>query len=994
MSIRPASASQTRAGQVLMAYLQPLASLRFTVVLLALSMVLIFAGTTVQSELSIWDVQKRYFHTWFTFIEWRLFFPLWEWGNKNIPGAIPFPGGYTLISLLLINLIAAHALRFKLSFKRSGILLIHSGLILLLVGELITSVYQVEGQMVLDVGGSSNFTSDIRQVELAVIDPSPADHDQVTVIPGARLMHKGTIQHPSLPFAIHVEEFYPNSDVVGPMQPGAAQARRPTAGVGRQIGIVPRPKATGTQAQQVDQPSAFVTLISNDGQNLGTYLVSTLTLLPQFPQIHEPQPVRVGDRQYWIQLRFKREYRPYTIHLKKFTHDRYTGTDIPKNFASLVRLVDERNNVDREVLIWMNHPLRYAGETFYQASFKPGDQTSILLVVRNPGWLLPYISCTMVGVGMLVHFGMHLMQFLGRVRNAAPGGQKNRHPSARGKDRPTWIPAAIVSGICILYLLSLVRSPAQPPGSFDLNLFGRLPVSFDGRTMPLDSLARNSLRIVSGRDTLSTEQGKRPAINWLLDVFARPDRAVEYKVFRIDHPDIKSLLGLSDDEKRFSIGQITPKLDKLQEQFTLASGVERNRRDAYQRQIVELAEHIILFNRLRALDSLLLSPPLVSDQWRSFGEAIRAVRHDNLRDPGSESIQAMLEAYHNGMPEQFNAVANAYWDLIRQRMPTQAQKLGVEVLFNRASPFTSGMALYVVVFLLAMGSWLKWHGPLARAALWTLVVALVFHTLGLIARIYLQGRPPVTNLYSSAIFIAWAAVAFCVALEVLYRNAVPSAAAAVVAFPSLLIAHYLAGDGDTMRMLQAVLDTNFWLATHVVVITLGYTAAFLAATLAAVYIVGGVFTRALHADARNTLTRMVYGVVCFAMLFSFVGTILGGIWADQSWGRFWGWDPKENGAILIVLWIAIILHARWGGLVRQRGLMCLSVVAGIVTSWSWFGTNMLGVGLHSYGFMDSAVTWLALYVFSQIAIILVGNLPINIWRSYSSEMATAQAPAT
>ena len=149
---------------------------------------------------------------------------------------------------------------------------------------------------------------------------------------------------------------------------------------------------------------------------------------------------------------------------------------------------------------------------------------------------------------------------------------------------------------------------------------------------------------------------------------------------------------------------------------------------------------------------------------------------------------------------------------------------------------------------------------------------------------------------------------------------------------TLIIAHHLAGSGDTMEMIQAVLDTNFWLATHVVAITLGYAATFLAGMLAIVYVVRGVFTRSLKKQTADSLARMIYGIVCFATLFSFVGTILGGIWADQSWGRFWGWDPKENGAVLIVLWCAITLHARWGGIIRERGLMLLAIFGNIVTA--------------------------------------------------------------
>jgi len=187
-------------------------------------------------------------------------------------------------------------------------------------------------------------------------------------------------------------------------------------------------------------------------------------------------------------------------------------------------------------------------------------------------------------------------------------------------------------------------------------------------------------------------------------------------------------------------------------------------------------------------------------------------------------------------------------------------------------------------------------------------------------------------------------------------------------------------DGDTLEMLRAVLDTNVWLATHVVTVTLGYSATFLAGFLGIIYILRGLFTKSFDETTAKSLGRMMYGVVCFATLFSFVGTILGGIWADQAWGRFWGWDPKENGALLIVIWNAIILHARWGGYAREQGIAVLTVFGNIVTSLSWFGVNMLGVGLHSYGFVDQAFGPLLAFIVSQLAIGALGMLPEKYWR--------------
>jgi ABC-type transport system involved in cytochrome c biogenesis permease subunit len=292
--------------------------------------------------------------------------------------------------------------------------------------------------------------------------------------------------------------------------------------------------------------------------------------------------------------------------------------------------------------------------------------------------------------------------------------------------------------------------------------------------------------------------------------------------------------------------------------------------------------------------------------------------------------------------------------------------------------------------LLTFGSWPNVSESLRRSAFYLIGLAFVVHTFALIYRMVLEGRPPVTNLYSSAIFIGWGACVLGLILERIYKVGLGSAMAGLAGFVTLLIAHNLALGGDTMEMLQAVLDTNFWLATHVVVVTLGYAATFAAGGLAMAYVVLGIFTPVLASrlnqlDLGKALAKMVYAIVCFATLFSFTGTVLGGIWADQSWGRFWGWDPKENGALLIVIWNALILHARWGGLVKDRGLMNLAIFGNVITAWSWFGTNMLGIGLHSYGFMDAAFKWLMLFNGSQVALIVLGSLPLPMWKSFQSK---------
>jgi ABC-type transport system involved in cytochrome c biogenesis permease subunit len=297
----------------------------------------------------------------------------------------------------------------------------------------------------------------------------------------------------------------------------------------------------------------------------------------------------------------------------------------------------------------------------------------------------------------------------------------------------------------------------------------------------------------------------------------------------------------------------------------------------------------------------------------------------------------------------------------------------------------------VAAVILGCIFWINLSEPVRRTGFALLVVAFLIHTIGLGFRMYLEGRPPVTNLYSSAIFIGWGAAALGLVLERIFKGGIGLVASGLIGFSTLIIAHHLALSGDTMEMLRAVLDTNLWLATHVVVITLGYASMFVAGLLAAIYIVRGFFTRGLSTETARGLARMVYGIVCFATLTSFAGTILGGIWADQSWGRFWGWDPKENGALLIVLWNAMILHARWGGVIKERGLMAMAVFGNIVTSFSWFGVNMLGVGLHAYGFMDKALFWLIAFDVSQAVLIAAALTPARFWASFNRATPSPQS---
>jgi ABC-type transport system involved in cytochrome c biogenesis permease subunit len=607
-----------------------------------------------------------------------------------------------------------------------------------------------------------------------------------------------------------------------------------------------------------------------------------------------------------------------------------------------------------------------------------------------------------------------------------------------------WIPLILVCALAG-WALSGIHQP--PETGFQTREFGKLPVLMDGRFQPFDSVARNSLLQIRTKQTVPLDKGQTmSATAWLLEVLMKPEQADDRKIFRIDNGEVLALLKLPESQKFYSFSQLRPQADEIQKQADRIGPIESAKRTVFETQLMKLFDEMNLYQRLEisikppgsddfaaelaayqksiapgaaavqardagktfdqdAFNNLIgfmgnyetvarfalpavippTDPGAPRDDWQNIGTNLMATARTGEISLPAQAYAAMVTGYRSDSPADFNQAVAGYRLWLGDRFTPQLNKAGKEFFFNSFEPFYKALVIYVLALLLALCSWFisGMSELLRRSAFYLIGLAWVIHTFGLIFRMYLEGRPPVTNLYSSAIFIGWGAVILGMVLEKIYRDGIGCVVAAFAGFVTQIIAHNLAMSGDTMEMMRAVLDTNFWLATHVVVVTLGYASTFVAGFLAIIYILRGVFTNTLSPETAKSLARMVYGIVCFATLFSFVGTVLGGIWADQSWGRFWGWDPKENGALLIVLWNATILHARWGGLVRERGLMNLAVVGNIVTSWSWFGVNMLGIGLHSYGFTDAAFRWLMLFVVSQLALIGLGLLPSKMWKSFS-----------
>jgi len=367
-------------------------SLKLTVVCLVLGMVLVFIGTLAQVEMGLYQAQAEIFRSFIIF-----------WGPKGASWKIPvFPGGYLIGGVLLINLVSAHYRRFGFRRDKAGIIITHFGLILLLLGQLATDLLSRESNLHFRLNEVKNYSEADRAWELALIDVTDPQDNRVVAIPDSVLASEPGVSNPALPFSLKVKEYLPNSSLSDTAQPGYQKAAV-TAGFGPQIWYRAEPKATKMDARDV--PNALIEFLSPAGQSLGTWLFSG--------NLH-PQTFVVSNRTFEASLRLGRYYQPFSLQLLKFEHDVYPGTDIPKNFASRVRMHNPENAETREVKIRMNEPLRYGGLTFYQASFDADDQGSVLQVVRNPGWITPYVGCLLVGGGLVVQFLMHLIPFLQR----------------------------------------------------------------------------------------------------------------------------------------------------------------------------------------------------------------------------------------------------------------------------------------------------------------------------------------------------------------------------------------------------------------------------------------------------------------------------------------------------------------------------------------------------------------------------------------------------
>ena len=1028
------------------------ASLKLTVALLSLSMILILLGTLEQVHWGVWHVQKEYFSSWFCL------YPL----NSSAPLRIPLPAGFLLGLLLVINLICAHFQKFqdKKGYKHWGIKMIHIGLLLLLIGGFVTAAYQDESAMVIPEKEQRNFTEAFRSFELVIIEHTANGTDKVVSIP-EELLNKSELNLPNTAFTVKVLKYYPNSVLRAKSQFPQGEVASVTQGIGARTALAYRPLPESYDDNNPNNPLAIVEITSRK-VSLGSWILNA-----QLGESFPAQTFAHEGRNYEITLRKLRNYLPFSISLNQFTHEKYPGTDIPKRFVSDVIVTGETGKFP--YTISMNQPMRHGGMTFYQSSFgatAEGKNISVLQVVRNPGWLIPYLSVGLMSLGLLWHFCLSLGQFLSR-RTAA-------------------------TTLSILALGFFPLNAESAENKWDTRELGNLPVQSGGRVIPIETLASSSLlqmrarREIALTDVEAIAFGKKPstwtaeesaliakelpdldavaktalearcinlkgksitALDWFIEVSFRGHVAKFLPTFRVDHPVVLKMMGRDPEKTKFvSWNDVIKNSENLTKAAEKSRTLAQANREAEDRALIQLenaarqyANLAMAFipgdlpaeispqqeyqtwlgslNRAAAQISeqksnngiapkfdkelqdnlkflveryqnfsreggIRIVPPLptnVNQEWDNLGSALLSVITErNLHRPALATDGTVTRyanfctAWREGRDDDCALEVRA---LYAAQTGPWTVRTDAETIFSRLQAFYWMLIAYFILILFVLWAWVAEKKQIYFNWAFAVLISLfVCHTIALGFRMWLHERPPVTNLYSSGIFVAWGAVLLGIILEKIWRNGIGSVAASVSGFMSLIVAHNLGLSGeDNLESVRAVLDSNFWLSTHVTTVTIGYAATFVAGLVAAIHL----WLRAFKKGYRDgdSVARAAYGILAFATLASFVGTMLGGIWADQSWGRFWGWDPKENGAVLIVLWCAICLHARWGALVKREGLMQMLVFGNIVTSWSWFGTNLLGVGLHSYGFTESGFFWLCAFAVSQLIIIALGWLP-------------------
>ena len=990
----------------------------FSCILFLLLLVLTFLGTLYQVDNGVYQAQQKYFSSFF----------LVHHAFGAVP--IPLPGAYLLMALLFVNLLLGGIVRARKGWSKMGILVAHAGVLVLLAGSFITAEFGINGYLKLYEGEESDTFASYTQWELAVSEAGRDGAVTEYVLYEPRLREAtgpegADFQFGDLPL-VHLWSYMPNAM---PRQKDAAPANIPVID-----GVALEKIPNGDRERSIPGVYARLNGESIDG---GTGIVwgaadRPLVLESGGRQLRIELRRRRWQLPFAIALTdFTRELYPGTQMPKVFRSDVVKVTDGARQDAVITMNVPLREQGYTLYQSSWGPENAAPGEPLYSVFAvvrNPADQfplyacivitaglafhflLKLLHYLRQQSRLATQAAALLLAAGLLFANTAHAqpapgprefepntlrllatlpVQDEGRVKPLDTyagirllrfNGKRSTKNFAGKRIGPTeWIADCLFRPQIARHYKTFLLQDSDVAVAVGVEAQRKRDRYSYAQLAParrkLIELARAYSEIPRDKQTAVQAQLINLAQNVVeFELICNTLEFARNKLAAPENPEANIVLG---GQAEVPLSEVLAKAPALLDLVMKNDG-----------EPVEGADAVVAFvrrarGRIASVNSLRLFPPTDAEkkEWMTVEDVADAA----LAAPGANfaSTLNLFSALEKAAAHVSDAgtFAEAIKDFHKGTVglaKTRGEygKIPLEVTFHRLKPFYYSLILFVFSFMVMMVSWMApRRKPLYILGLLTAIAPALLLAAGITMRCVIRNRPPVTTLYETILFATLVAVVVALFIEFANRHRTTLTLASALGAMGMFIAikYELREGADTMPSMIAVLDTNFWLATHVTTITMGYGAGFLASALGHVFILAKILgIKRGDREFYKHLSRMIYGVLCFSLLFAIVGTVLGGIWANESWGRFWGWDPKENGALMIVLWQLAIVHARLGGYIRERGVAMAAVFTGVIVAFSWFGVNLLGVGLHSYGFTSGTFNVLLAFYAIEGIVLLAG----------------------
>ncbi|MFC2155574.1 cytochrome c biogenesis protein CcsA [Acidobacteriota bacterium] len=994
-----------------------IASLKLTVICLLVLTLIVIWGTVYQAEHGLYLAQQKFFHSWFFFIF----------------GFIPFPGTVLVLFVLFVNLVASLFSRIGFKLSNIGNIITHTGILVLLVGGFFTFYFSQESTLILKEGETGSMSTSRHLWELAVWEQGSTE---VYAVDTAGLSSGETIVFPELAVELRVKKYFGNcepdtsgtaagtvdrvfnfSGIQGlKVKRQAKEAADNAAGILFDISPDTAEKRAVLLYGKDDDPTRVpvnnrVLLFSLDRKKIALPL--SLTLIDFrvifYPNSNIPKSyentVRIKaegglEREVVISmnkpLRFKNLAFFQSSYFIARDGSEYTILAVVENVGRLLPYIASLWIFAGMLIHFIVKLVRRKNSRKGETKNKKKGLAALILLAAG-------IFCCAGSNPVFAEVSS--FEYLSRLAIMEEGRVKPLDTFARNILKQFSGQSEFEKKPAIQWLARVLFTPQD---SYDDKVFlitnqevldsiGVQRVGKARNRYSYSQLRQGQSKLRELAVAASKIDNKRRSfieseiialfnkIYVYQQLMAGFDFLLPHPDFAIENSETREYLELPDEKKDLSYFDLLEKKEKIWQLLHPLQDKKPGEWTAVEKETAALSEK--LGNRAKLYGELPLA---------IIPAAVKTVEEEKWLHPWSLASSALIgrgmpvprelvllrdfvRAYRQHNQESFDRALQDFNRLTGNKSggSIRLKALSSEVFYNRLDPFYKAKFFYgfsVLFLLLTFLIFKKWF---YRLSFILLFAGFSLQLFGVLARIYIRLRPPVTNLYETFIFTGLITVLLGMILEFFKKRNIGILTGSLAGLVMLMIAGKYAMEGDTMGMLVAVLDSNFWLASHVITIILGYAGIVLSGFIGHVYILQAIFTPQKKDLLKNTF-QAVYSIQAFGIIFTFIGTVLGGIWADQSWGRFWGWDPKENGALVILLWSAILFHAKLAGWIKEAGMTFGSVIGVIAVSLAWFGVNLLGVGLHSYGFTSGIARSLFIFIVCELLFITAGLIAMTV----------------